>query len=61
MNEQQLIAELRRVTEQRDKAREALKGMLHEWDKFTRYGSPIAKASNENVNRARDVLRAVGP
>ncbi len=35
---------------------EALEGMLAEWDKFTRYGSPIAKASNERVNFARAAL-----
>ena len=29
-----------------------LQGMLAEWDKFTRYGSPIAKAANERVNAA---------
>jgi len=29
----------------------AAKGMLAEWEKLTRYGSPIAKASNQNVNR----------
>lgn len=31
----------------------ALEGMLAEWDKFTRYGSPMAKAANERVNYAR--------
>lgn len=30
-----------------------LQGMLAEWDKFARYGSPIAKAANERVNAAR--------
>ena len=34
----------------------ALEGMLIEWDKFSRYGSPIAKAANERVNFAREVL-----
>jgi len=29
----------------------AAKGMLLEWEKLTRYGSPIAKASNQTVNR----------
>lgn len=36
----------------------ALEGMLAEWDKFTRYGSPMAKASNENVNRATAALKS---
>ncbi len=27
----------------------ALEGMLSEWDKLTRYGSPMAKAANEQV------------
>jgi hypothetical protein len=35
----------------------ALKGMLAEWEKFTRYGSPLAKASNENVARAQAAIK----
>jgi phage-related minor tail protein len=38
------------------KLTDALEGMLAEWDKFTRYGSPIAKAANERVAFARTVL-----
>ena len=34
---------------------EALRGLLGEWDKFTRYGSPMAKLANERVNYARSV------
>jgi len=34
----------------------ALEGMLAEWDKLTRYGSPLVKAANENVNRARSAI-----
>jgi hypothetical protein len=34
----------------------ALEGLLMEWDKLTRYGSPIAKAANERVTFARAVL-----
>jgi hypothetical protein len=37
-------------------AREALAGMVAEWDKMTRYGSPLAKAANENLTRARAAL-----
>lgn len=33
-----------------------LKGMLHEWDKIARYGSPMAKAANERVAFARAAL-----
>ena len=40
--------------------RTALVGMLAEWDKFTRYGSPIAKASNERVSAARAALAKAG-
>lgn len=40
---------------------EALEGMLAEWDKLTRYGSPIAKASNEAVNFARAALAKALP
>lgn len=38
------------------KLREAGKTLLREWDKFTRYGSPLAKAANEGVNRARAAI-----
>ena len=31
--------------------REALEGMVAEWEKMTRYGSPLAKAANENLRR----------
>lgn len=34
----------------------ALEGVLYEWDKFTRYGSPIAKSANERINYAKQVL-----
>jgi hypothetical protein len=36
--------------------RAALKDLLAEWDKFSRYGSPIAKAANEAVTKARAAL-----
>jgi hypothetical protein len=35
----------------------ALEGMLMEWDKLSRYGSPMAKAANERVNFARATLK----
>jgi hypothetical protein len=34
----------------------ALQGMLDEWEKLSRYGSPMAKAANERVNAARRAL-----
>lgn len=37
---------------------EARRGMLREWDKLTRYGSPIAKAANERVAFARAAIAA---
>lgn len=33
--------------------KEIIEGLLMEWAKFTRYGSPIAKAANERIARAR--------
>lgn len=35
----------------------ALEGMLAEWDKAARYGSPMAKAANERVTFARTLLK----
>jgi hypothetical protein len=32
------------------------KGLLLEWDKLTKYGSPIAKAANERITAARAKL-----
>lgn len=34
----------------------ALKDMVAEWEKITRYGSPIAKAANETVRFAREQI-----
>jgi chromosome segregation ATPase len=34
----------------------ALRGMLDEWERLSRYGSPMAKAANERVNAARRAL-----
>ena len=39
-----------------ERLRAALEGMLMEWDKLTRYGSPMAKAANERVAAARRAL-----
>jgi hypothetical protein len=36
--------------------RDALEGLLMEWDKLTRYGSPMAKGANERVTAARKLL-----
>jgi hypothetical protein len=49
----------RKVNEWRGKTpdtRAALEGMVVEWDKMTRHGSPLAKQANENLRRARSVL-----
>ena len=39
-----------------ERLRGALRGMVTEWDKLSRYGSPLAKAANERVNAARRAL-----
>jgi hypothetical protein len=39
-----------------EELRAALRGMLDEWEKLSRYGSPMAKAANERVNAARRAL-----
>jgi hypothetical protein len=36
--------------------RDVVEGLLMEWDKLTRYGSPMAKAANERVAAARKLL-----
>jgi hypothetical protein len=45
-----------RLIEDRAKLREALEGMVLEWDRLTRYGSPMAKAANVRVAAARKAL-----
>lgn len=35
---------------------EALSGIMSEWDKFTKYGSPMAKQANKVVAFSRDTL-----
>jgi hypothetical protein len=40
-------------------AREALAGTVAEWDKMTRYGSPLAKDANENLSLARAILAKI--
>lgn len=39
---------------------EALEGLLAEWDRFTQYGSPLAKAANSRVAAARAALASAG-
>jgi hypothetical protein len=34
----------------------ALDGLLSEFEKFSRYGSPIAHAANDKMTRARNAL-----
>lgn len=47
------------IPEREKQLADALRGMLAEWDKLTRYGSPLAKAANENVNRAKVAIAAL--
>jgi len=51
-----LARQFLRAREEIDAMMEALEAMVAEWDKMTRYGSPLAKAANENLKRARAVL-----
>jgi hypothetical protein len=37
----------------------ALKRMIAEWEKLTRYGSPIAKDANENVRFAKAAIEQI--
>ncbi len=41
------------------KASVVIRQLLHEFDKMTRYGSPIAKAANERVAVAREFLETL--
>ena len=50
-----LIAQL---TRERNALREALQRMIAEFEKMTRYGSPLARAANENLTFARKALEA---
>lgn len=38
----------------------ALSGLLQEWEKLTRYGSPLAKQANPRVATAKEVLKGGG-
>lgn len=51
--------EIGRDRAQLAEAREAIASMIAEWDKMTSYGSPLARAANENLRRARDVLAKI--
>jgi hypothetical protein len=44
------------MRERAERAEAALRGMLEEWDRQSRYGSPMAKADNPRVQAARAVL-----
>lgn len=35
----------------------ALSGLLQEWEKLTRYGSPLAKQANPRVAAAKEALK----
>jgi hypothetical protein len=51
-----LARQFLRAREEIDAMRAALQRMVAEWDKMTRYGSPLAKAANENLKFARATL-----
>jgi hypothetical protein len=51
------LKRLRELKAENHALREALEGMLDEWDRFTRYGSPMAKAANERIAFARAALK----
>jgi len=40
-------------------AKEALEGAKAEWEKMTRYGSPLARQANENFQRVDTALAAI--
>lgn len=41
----------------KEQLKEGIRGLLMEWDKFSRYGSPIAKAANEKIEAARKLIK----
>jgi hypothetical protein len=49
-------ATIERLRASNKKLVEALEGMVLEWEKLARYGSPIAKAGNERANAARAAI-----
>jgi hypothetical protein len=50
---------MREMVGQKKLLRSAIEGLLMEWDKLTRYGSPMAKGANERVAAARKLLGEV--
>jgi hypothetical protein len=44
---------------ERDALLAALRGMIEEWERLSRYGSPMAKAANPRVNAARAAIANV--
>jgi len=50
------VAEMCEMRTEIERLRAALQGIIAEWDKLSRYGSPIAKAANEQVRAARAAL-----
>lgn len=55
------IARYERAEADLEAAREVIKGLLSEWDRLTRYGSPMAKAANERITAARAFLERNAP
>ena len=53
---EEAAVEIERLHADNKRLRTALQGMIAEWDKLSRYGSPIAKAANEQVRAARAAL-----
>jgi len=52
----QLTVECTRLRVEKAGLVAALQGMIIEWDKLSRYGSPMAKAANDLVNNARAAI-----
>jgi hypothetical protein len=50
------VAYVRGLEVDNKRLREAVKGLLIEWDRLTKYGSPLAKAANDRVVAARAAL-----
>jgi hypothetical protein len=48
--------EIERLRKLNKRLRNALEGMVQDWETLSRYGSPMAKAANTRVAEARKVL-----
>jgi ribosome recycling factor len=59
LTEEQRRELIQRQAAEIEQLKAALQGMLDEWEKLARYGSPMAKAANERVNAARRALKGM--